>query len=162
MNDRLYAAYASDLNIEQMQHKCPTAQPFAKSWLFDHRLTFKGSPRRAHATVVPAQGQAVPVVVWEISAQDEATLDRYEGVSQGYYTKKRMPLEVAGEMQDVLIYVMRPCAYNLPSKQYLDVVTRGYIDFNLPTTTLEEALAYSYEGTIVYKYTKEEVHHGIQ
>ena len=162
MNDRLYAAYASDLNIEQMQHKCPTAKPIAKSWLFDHRLTFQGSPRRAHATVLPALGQAVPVVIWEISAQDEAALDRYEGVSQGYYTKKNMTLEVDGEMQDVLMYIMRPCDFNLPSRQYLDIVTRGYIDFNLPTTTLEEGLAYAYEGTIVFQNHKEEVHHGIQ
>lgn len=162
MNDRLYAAYANDLSIQQMQHKCPTAKPMAKSWLFDHRLTFKGSPRRAHATVVPAKGQAVPVVIWEISAQDEATLDQYEGVSQGYHTKKHMTLEVDGEMQDVLMYVMRACDFNLPSKKYLDIVTRGYIDFNLPTTTLEEALAYAYEGTIVYKNLKEEAHNGIQ
>ena len=159
MSKQLMASYGSCLNIGQMQQHCPTAQPFAKSWLFDHRLAFKGRPRGAHATVVPSLGQAVPVVIWEISAQDEAALDAYHGTSQGYHHKRHVPLEVDGEIQDVLIYIMRACDFNLPSKQYLDIVTRGYIDFNLPITTLEEALDYTQQGTIVYK-NKEEVHHG--
>lgn len=159
MRTKLYCAYGSNLNIQQMQFRCPTAKPIAKSWLFDHRLVFKGRPKGAHATVIPEEGQVVPVVIWEISSQDEAALDRYEGVSAGYYTKEYMTLEVAGEMQEVLIYIMRPCDYGIPTKDYLDIITRGYLDFNLPTTTLEEALAHSYKGAIVYK-NKEEIHNG--
>lgn len=160
MSKHLMASYGSCLNIGQMQQRCPTAQPFAKSWLFDHRLAFKGRPSGAHATVVPAIGQAVPVVVWEISDQDEAVLDAYHGTDQGYHKKQHVPLEVDGEIQDVLIYIMRACDYNLPSTQYLDIVTRGYVDFNLPTTSLDDALNYSYQGMITYQNHREETHYG--
>lgn len=159
MKKQLYCAYGSNLNIQQMAYRCPTAKPIAKSWLHDYRLVFKGRRRNAHATVIPEEGQAVPVVIWEISARDEAALDRYEGVSSGYYTKEYMTLEVDGEMQEVLIYIMTPCDFGTPTKQYLDIITRGYLDFNLPTTTLEEAVAHSYKGAIVYE-KKEELKHG--
>ena len=91
------------------------------------------------------------VVIWEISEQDEAALDKSNFVQTGYYTKERMTLEVAGEMQEAMIYIMRPSDYGMPSKQYLDLLTRGYLDFNFPTTVLEEALSDSYEGTVRYE-----------
>lgn len=160
MIKQLYAAYGSNLNIQQMKYRCPTAKPIAKSWLFDHRLVFKGRLHGAHATVIPEEGQAVPLVIWEVNERDEAALDRYEGVAGGYYTKEYVEVEVAGEMRKVLIYIMRPCDYGLPTRQYLDIVTRGYVDFNLPTTTLEDAVGYSYDNAYVYKNHKEEVKHG--
>lgn len=160
MSKNLYAAYAGDLCLSQMTYYCPTAQPIAKSWLHDFKLVFKGSPKHAHATVIPAEGKAVPVIIWEISDQDEAALDKSNFVEYGYYTKEHMTLEVAGEMREVLIYIMRPYDYGMPSKSYLDLLTRGYLDFNFPTTVLEEALADSYEGTIRYEQSKEEMPNG--
>lgn len=154
MSEKLYAAYAGDLCLSQMAHHCPTAQPTAKSWLHDYKLVFKGAPKSAHATVIPEEGKAVPVVIWEISDQDEAALDKSNFVESGYYTKEHMTLEVAGEMREVLIYIMRPCDYGIPSRQYLDILTRGYLDFNFPATVLEEALTDSYEGTIRYEKEK--------
>lgn len=160
---KLYAAYASGLNSKQMALRCQTAKATAKSWLFDHRLVFKGRHDGAHATVEPEEGQAVPVLVWEISDQDEAALDGYHCVSEGYYTKEYVPLEVAGEIREVLIYTMRPCDYGLPTKKYLDTVTRGYLEWNFPMTTLEEAVAHSYNGSIVYlNSSKEEFKNALQ
>lgn len=151
MSTKLYAAYAIDLNIELMHQNCPTAKPIAKSWLFDYRLAFKGRSHNAHATVVPEEGQAVPVVIWEIDEQAESALDGLAFVNSEYYAKEYMTLEVAGEMQEVLIYILRPCDYGIPSKNYLDIVTRGYLDFNLPITTLEDAVAHSYVNSIEYQ-----------
>lgn len=160
MSKNLFAAYAGDLCLSQMEFNCPTAQPIAKSWLHDHKLVFKGSPKSAHATVIPAEGKAVPVVIWEISDANEGELDALHLVKHGYYTKERMTLEVAGEMQEVMIYIMRPCDYGMPSKHYLDLLTRGYLDFNFPSTVLEEALSDSYEGTVRYEKQKEEMPNG--
>ena len=160
MTNKLYAAYAGDLCMSQMNHNCPTAQPIAKSWLHDYKLVFQGRPKSAHATVIPAEGKAVPVVIWEISDQDEATLDKSNFVQTGYYTKERKTLEVAGEMQEVMIYIMRPSDYGMPSKPYLDLLTRVHLDFNFPTTVLDEALSDSYEGTVRYENQKEEMPDG--
>lgn len=145
MKTTLYAAYGSNLNIKQMEIRCPTAKPIAKSWLFDHRLVFKGHPRGAHATVIPEDGQAVPLVIWEISTRDERALDIYEGVAGGYYTKEYMEVEVDGEMKEVLIYIMTPQSFGTPAYHYFKTIQKGYADFNLPVDTLNEALHHSWE-----------------
>lgn len=143
---KLYAAYGSNLNVAQMGFRCPTAKPIAKSWLFDYALVFQGAPYGAHANVVPRKGYDVPVVIWDISAADERALDRYEGVAGGYYTKEYIPVECGGEIKEVLIYIMSPNPYGIPSDSYLDTIAKGYEDFNLPTKVLNDAVIHSKEA----------------
>lgn len=157
MNTTLFADYGTVLSMKRMELLCPTAKPIAKGWLFDHRLVFKGSKEHGHghATIVPASGEldkAVPIVVWELTKEAEDTMDKQHSVSTGYYKKTYTVLEVAGEDKSVLLYVLRDdCDYAVPSKPHLDTITKGYLDFNFPMTTLEEAVAYTYENTITYE-----------
>ena len=155
MKTTLYAAYGSNLDTAQMRFRCPTAKPIAKSWLHDYRLVFKGHSRNAHATVIPEEGQAVPLVIWEITARDEQALDHYEGVASGYYTKEYMEVEVDGEMKEVLIYIMTPQYFGTPAHHYFNTIQKGYGDFNLPTTILDEALKHSYKNAFIYKNKQE-------
>ena len=147
MKQRLYIAYGSNLNTEQMSWRCPTAEPIAVATLKDHKLVFQGRPHGAHANVIPAKGEEVPVVIWEITAKDEAALDIYEGVKGGYYTKEYMEIEVNGEMQEALIYIMTPNPYGKPADHYLQVIADGYVDFNLPIKALNEAVIHARENT---------------
>jgi len=71
---RLYIAYGSNLNLEQMAHRCPTAEVVGKSILRGWALRF-----RSVATVERCPGKNVPVLVWKIKPEDEAALDIYEG-----------------------------------------------------------------------------------
>ena len=144
MKTRLYIAYGSNLNIAQMERRCPTAKPIAKSWLHDYKLEFRGNPYNAHATVTPSEGDSVPVVVWEITAKDEKSLDHYEGVAGGYYTKEKTDVEVGGEMKKALIYIMTPQKYGLPSQVYFETVKQGYKDFNFDDKILFKAKSQSY------------------
>ena len=144
---QLYIAYGSNLNTAQMKMRCPTAKPIAKSWLHDHRLVFQGYPYGAHANVIPEEGQEVPVVVWEISPRDEKALDRYEGVAGGYYTKEYMTVEVAGEMEEALIYIMTPHGYGIPTDMYLHTIAEGYRDFRLPIDYLNKAVTHAFENS---------------
>lgn len=147
MKKRLYIAYGSNLNKEQMQYRCPTAKPMAVATLHDYQLVFQGRPRGAHANVIPAKGQEVPVAIWEISIRDERNLDLYEGVAGGYYTKEYLEIEVNGEMQEALIYIMTPNPYGTPTDGYLKTIAEGYKDFNLPVRILNEAVIHAYENT---------------
>ncbi len=146
---RLYIAYGSNLDTKQMKFRCPTAKPIAKSWLFDYQLVFQGYPHGAHANVIPKQGYAVPVAVWEITAADERSLDRYEGVAGGYYTKEYLTIEVNGEMREALIYIMTPHDFGVPADVYLATIVRGYRDFNLDAGILNAAVRYSTAKTPV-------------
>ena len=67
---RLYIAYGSNLNLEQMAFRCPTAKVVGKSELKDYELLFRGGRRGAVATVEPKEGSTVPVLIWEIQNRD--------------------------------------------------------------------------------------------
>ena len=85
-----YIAYGSNMNLEQMEYRCPGATVTGKGWLQDHRLFFAGRTNAAVASIEPAPGHAVPVVLWEITPKDE----------QGYpsfYGKQELSVEVDGK-----------------------------------------------------------------
>lgn len=151
---QLYIAYGSNLDTEQMNYRCPTAQPIAKGFLEDYRLVFQGAPYGAHANVIPEKGQRVPIAVWEIGQKDEAALDIYEGVRGGYYTKEYMTVDVEGEQREALIYIMTPHDYGIPADHYLSVITQGYQDFELPITYLNEAVIHAGNHAPARKITR--------
>lgn len=139
MKTKYYAAYGSNLNKLQMSYRCPTAKPIAKGLLHDYALVFQGRPFGAHANVIPAKGEATPIVIWKITETDEAALDRYEGVAGGYYTKEYIKLPVAGKMRKVLIYIMTPHDAGYPTDEYLHTIAQGYKDFELDVRYLNDA-----------------------
>ncbi len=95
------------------------------------------------ASVEPAEGHAVPVVLWEITPGDEQALDRYEGYPW-FYGKQDLTVEVAGEPVSAMVYVMGPgFAYGAPSKSYLDCIREGYGSAGFDTAVLDEAVEYS-------------------
>ena len=82
---KYYLAYGSNLNIEQMRYRCPTAKVVGTAIIKDYELLFKGSKTGAYLTIEKCEGEYVPVGVWEVTPQDELSLDRYEGYPNFYY-----------------------------------------------------------------------------
>ena len=76
---KLYVAYGSNLNKDQMEHRCPTARFVGTGVIENYELQFKGSRLGAHATIAPREGASVPVAIWKIQKRDENRLDMYEG-----------------------------------------------------------------------------------
>lgn len=146
-NKRLYIAYGSNLDTEQMAYRCPGAKVVAKSWLHDYRLVFQGSLHGAHANVIPSKGHDVPVLIWEIDQYDEMSLDRYEGVRGGYYTKEYYTIEVNGELKEALIYIMTPRPFGIPMDGYLQIIANGYREFRFPAAILNEAVRHAHKHT---------------
>ena len=73
--EKFYVAYGSNLNIRQMQMRCPTAKLYAVGEIRDYELQFKGMPDHAYATIAPQEGSSVPAAVWKIQPMDEWSLD---------------------------------------------------------------------------------------
>lgn len=112
---RLYIAYGSNLNLEQMAFRCPTAKVVGKSELKDYELLFRGGRRGAVATVEPKAGSTVPILVWEIQKKDEASLDLYEGYPN-FYDKQMLEIELDGKIVPAMVYVMTPGhSFGIPS-----------------------------------------------
>jgi len=100
-----YFAYGSNMDVQQMAVRCPDAVVVGTACLPGHRFLIN---THGVATVVPAQGEAVHGVLWEVSKADEASLDYYEGVAAGFYRKviARVRLD-NGNVADALIYLAR-------------------------------------------------------
>ena len=152
MGKRYYIAYGSNLNIRQMRMRCPGARIIGTSAVEGYRLLFKGSRTGSYLTIEPQEGASVPVAAWEVSAENEATLDRYEGFPAFYY-KKEMVLPVKGirsgkiRRRRVFVYIMhedRPLG--VPSGFYMETCRQGYRSFGFDEAFLERAYADSREG----------------
>lgn len=137
---KVYAAYGSNINLEQMTFRCPAAQVIGKGWLMDYQLMFLGVSRGRGgvATVEPHKGRRVPILLWAISPVCEDALDTYEGWPT-LYRKETLPIkgitwmpndiiDMPTEVTEVsaMIYIMNQGHPAPPNVGYLDTIERGY------------------------------------
>ena len=118
-----YIAYGSNMVEEQMAYRCPNAKLIGTGQLPNHRLEFY-----LHATVERsrARGASVPVAVWEIDADDERSLDRYEGFPT-YYTKhRRKVLMDDGSEIEGMVYIMNMIRPLIPHTSYYNGIRDAY------------------------------------
>lgn len=141
----LYLAYGSNLDLEQMVARCPTAKIAGAAILEDYRLLFRGGHSNAVATVESQEGDSVPVLLWEITSADEAALDRYEGWPY-LYRKETLRVTLNGNQVEAMAYIMnegRPLGK--PSCYYYNVILQGYRSAGFDVEILRKATASSTE-----------------
>ena len=138
---RLYIAYGSNINLEQMAYRCPNSRILGTAMLSDYELEFRNV-----ATIVPKNNSQVPVLLWEIGQEDEISLDKYEGFPR-MYRKEIFEIELDGKTHECMAYVMNYGTISPPSTQYYNSILKGYIDNGLDTDYLESAL----EKSIAYE-----------
>ncbi|OUQ47639.1 gamma-glutamylcyclotransferase [Drancourtella sp. An12] len=145
MKKRYYIAYGSNLNIRQMRMRCPSARIIGTSEIPDYELIFKGSKTGSYLTIEPKKGSWVPVAAWEVSAEDEQALDRYEGFPTFYY-KKEMLLPIKGirsgkiRPRNTFVYIMHENrVLGVPSNFYMQTCLSGYKSFGFDPKFLHEA-----------------------
>lgn len=142
---KIYAAYGSNLNHAQMRERCPEAKYLGSAMLKNQNLLFCGQPDHSFATIKTMAGKEVPIGLWEISARDEKSLDRYEGYPH-FYHKTVLPVTLDGEEVHAMVYIMDlAMPAGLPSVMYYNIVEKGYRDCGLDTAYLKEALKTSME-----------------
>ena len=138
MNEKIYLAYGSNMNTEQMALRCPTAKVLGTAVLKDYRLVF-----RAFASIEPHEGAETPVLLWIIKPLDELALDRYEGYPS-HYRKETVEVELDGETVEAMVYVMNPIRpYATPSCYYYSTILEGYKEFGLDEQYLKDASDFS-------------------
>jgi hypothetical protein len=68
MDEQLYFAYGSNINLEQMAVRCPAATPVCPVTLDNYRLAFRGGAGHfGVAAIIPAQGEKVYGLLWKIT-----------------------------------------------------------------------------------------------
>ena len=89
----LYFAYGSNISVQAMARRCPRSKALDLARLERHRLAVM---REGWLTAVPDARSAVHGVLWNLALSDVPALDRYEGLSQGLYTKVAQPVIAPG------------------------------------------------------------------
>lgn len=141
---KTYAAYGSNMHLEQMKFRCPGARVTGKGTI-PYRLTFHGS-RRGVADIMPDRRCKTPVVIWEIDEAHEQALDIYEGFPH-LYTKETVQVTTdEGEIIEAMAYVMTPPnkIQALPNESYYNTIKKGYIDNGIDVDILKRAYSRVY------------------
>lgn len=147
-----YVAYGSNMNLEQMEYRCPHSKIIGTGILNNWKLVFN-----YHLDIVKSQGDYVPVVIWDIDKKDWPYLDAYEGYPKYYIRKRVNVITDDGETIKAIVYVMTDERKGIcpPYENYFDVCLQGYRDNGINTLPLYQALKYSiYNETYYNQYRK--------
>lgn len=132
---KLYVAYGSNLNLEQMSYRCPNAKVVGAGMLKGWRLLFQ-----IYATILPDLSAETPVAVWSIDDRDEEVLDFYEGYPH-LYRKESVKVAMRDDSEcDAMVYIMNRDDPRPPDRGYFQIVKQGYYEVGLDTKYLDEAL----------------------
>jgi gamma-glutamylcyclotransferase (GGCT)/AIG2-like uncharacterized protein YtfP len=143
----LYFAYGSNLNPEQMDRRCPGHKVVGMAALRDHRLAF---PLTSHdwgggvAGLQPSHGTSAWGIVYELSDEQLAALDRYEGYQgpedqHNLYDRQTVFVDLTRPDDGSIprrvrasCYFARPSNPAPPSRRYLDAILAGARHHHLP------------------------------
>lgn len=136
----IYLAYGSNLHLEQMAQRCPTARVLGPAKLKGYRLTFRGMNGGAVANIEPDVAGVVPVLLWEIEPLDEKALDRYEGYPV-LYRKETVAVTFQGKRIKAMVYVMNEGKpLGAPDGRYYNIIRHGYRKAGFDVGILDRAV----------------------
>jgi len=133
----LYFAYGSNLDVQQMQHRCAEAvRLVAPGCLRGYTLAFNAyssSLGGGVADVVIAPQQEVWGLVYDVSLAGLEHLDVYEGYPH-LYTRFQGPIDTScSVLSAVWIYtVVHKQGFIPPSQEYLGILQRAARCFDFP------------------------------
>lgn len=142
--ESLYFAYGSNINLGQMEVRCPDAQVVEPAVLENYELLFRGNERAfGVATIRPMEGCQVHGLLWKITPECERSLDHYEGYPR-LYEKQQITLSTkSGQQVSAMVYVMtreKERVPSMPTRGYFIGILEGFQQSGLPVKSLEQAL----------------------
>ena len=149
----LYISYGSNMNLKQMEHRCPNSYVVCNGKLKGWKLVFN-----IHADIIKTNNENdfVPVVVWNIADCDWRNLDMYEGYPS-YYIKETVNVILGdGKNEKAIVYVMANNRKGIckPTKSYFECIETGYIENGIDIKYLYDALTYSFSHETNYNQYK--------
>ncbi len=139
-DERLYFAYGSNINLDQMAYRCPAATPLMPVVLHGYELTYRGG---GVATVIPKENSTVLGLMWKLTPECEQSLDRYEGYPYLYHKADVAVTDPkTGKIYYTMMYEMdeRYKEPSIPSAGYFNGIMEGYRQNNMDTRPLMRSL----------------------
>lgn len=144
MPSHLYFAYGSNLDLAQMRRRCPGSALECRATLAGHALAFGGYSDTWDgpvATVVGDPKAKAEGLLYRMTPDDVAALDRFEGHPRVYERLEREVLDEHGVVRTAFVYVKREGSYELgePSDAYFEVLRAAYVRHGFDVEALERA-----------------------
>lgn len=164
MSEQYYFAYGSNMNLDQMDFRCPNAVVAENVRVDGYRLAFCGrNPGNGVATILPEEGSHVDGVLWKITPECEQSLDVYEGYPH-LYGKETVCVENAdGVKRNVMVYTMnapyKDCL-SRPSDYYLKGILEGCRQNGIDSKPIMEAVKRTRNEMQMGKAKKKDVQKG--
>jgi len=125
----IYFAYGSNMCPQQMAVRCPGGQALGQAELRDWQFLINA---RTYATIEDRPSAVTHGVLWSLTPGHIATLDNYESVAEGMYTKTSLIVQKTGEPVEALVYIDPVYELGQPRPDYLQTILNGAAHFGLP------------------------------
>lgn len=126
------------MNVNQMRFRCPKAKVMGTAMLKDYKLVFRGNSRGwGVANVEKCKGSEVPVVLWDITKDDEMNLDIYEGFPR-LYIKRFLEVQFKERKVKAMAYIMTAGHQKAePAPSYFYIIYESYKRFGFDLNPLK-------------------------
>ncbi len=132
-----YFAYGSNMSLNRLRQRVPSAVSLGTFSLFDHELRFHKHGRddsgKCDAYYTGETSNVVIGVLYKIAETEKAVLDRAEGLGHGYDEKKVFVSDIQGNVEMAVTYYATNINESLlPYTWYKEHVLIGAVEANLP------------------------------
>ena len=124
-----YFAYGSNMSLEQMRWRCPDHRYVGLGVLHGFKWLIYS---RGYANITASNGDEVWGSVFQISHQDELSLDKAEGVRYGTYLREQKDVRVGDDTLSCLVYVAPSSEAGVAKAEYVLRINAGIRDATLP------------------------------
>ena len=138
----LYFAYGSNLDIDQMEDRCPGAELVYAATMDGYQIIFTGHSRRRSggvATIVKRKDATVEGLVFSLTADDVRALDACEG-APFVYRRIEFEMQEDDRVRPCITYMHRDTDMVAPSHVYYRQIRRAYEDNNFNVAPLHKAV----------------------
>lgn len=132
-------SYGSNLHLQRMRSRAPSAVPAAIGYVRAHRIAFHkrsiDGSAKANVQFTAAVSDRVWGVIYRITAAQLSILDKYEFLGIGYNRHWTKVITNKGASVAAWMYVALPCTIDRsirPYSWYLEYVVRGAYQHRLP------------------------------
>ena len=136
----LYFAYGSNMDVAGMAVRCPHAKPLGTARLARHRLAIM---REGWLTATRDPRGEVQGVLWEAALSDMHALDRYEGLSEGFYAKSSQPVIGERGAKRAIVYFGANSGPGVARPDYIAGVLAAARRWKLATATIAQLEAFA-------------------
>jgi gamma-glutamylcyclotransferase (GGCT)/AIG2-like uncharacterized protein YtfP len=135
-----YFAYGSNMDPAEIVKRCPHRRYLGVARLPDHRLAFTRKSVRTNsgvADIIPEPGRTIWGVLYEISDDELAAIDRKEGYGWAYErVTNPVWLQQGKEKRIAIMYTViasqRQQEHVLPSRKYMETIISAAKERELP------------------------------